>query len=130
MAGMLRTSFPALRRELRRSQAQRIAAQQNPDGSPFEPRKPQNRNRQGAIRRRAMFSKIRQAKHLKAFATAGAAEVGFIGATARIARVHQYGLRDRIGRNGPQHQYPQRELLGFSDADLRLVQDFLIDHLA
>lgn len=119
-----------LARELRRSQVQRITAQQNPDGSPFEPRKPQNRKRAGSIRRRAMFSKIRQAKHLKVFVTASSAEVGFIGPVARIARVHQLGLRDQVENGGPYYQYPQRQLLGFSDADRRIVEDFLLKHLA
>jgi phage virion morphogenesis protein len=116
-------------RELRRSQAQRIARQENPDGSPFEPRKPQNRKRQGAIRRRAMFSKIRQAKHLKIFTSPSAAEVGFVGQVARIANVHQRGLRDRVDRNGPSYEYPERELLGFTESDRNLVQDLLIAHL-
>lgn len=119
-----------LARELRRSQVQRIAAQQNPDGSPFEPRKPQSRKRVGSVRRRAMFSKIRQAKHLKVFVTANAAEVGFIGPVARIARVHQLGLRDRVERDGPYYQYPQRQLLGFTDADRRLIEDFLFKYLS
>lgn len=116
-------------RELRRSQSKRIAAQENPDGSPFTPRKPQNRKRQGTIRRRAMFSKIRQAKCMRIFTTAGAAEVGFIGRVARIATIHQRGLRARVEQGGPSYQYPQRELLGFTDDDQRMVRDMLIDHL-
>lgn len=114
---------------LRQSQRARIAAQQNPDGSPFAPRKPQNRNRRGSVRRRAMFSKIRQARHLRVVVTAAGVEVGFSGRVAQIARIHQYGLRDRLGRDGPNVQYPQRELLGFTDADRNLVRDLLIDYL-
>jgi phage virion morphogenesis protein len=116
-------------RELRRSQSQRIARQENPDGSPFEPRKPQNRKRKGAVRRRAMFSKIRQAKHLRIFTSPASAEVGFIGNVARIADAHQKGLRDRVDRNGPYYKYPKRELVGFTESDIRLIQDLLITHL-
>ena len=116
-------------RELRRSQSQRIARQENPDGSPFEPRKPQNRKRQGAIRRRSMFSKIRQAKYLKVFASPAAAEVGFVGHVARIADIHQRGLRARVERGGPEYDYPERKLLGFSEADTQMIQDLLITHL-
>lgn len=115
---------------LRQSQRARLAAQQNPDGSPFEPRKPQNRNRRGSVRRRAMFSKIRQARHLRVTVTAAGVNVGFSGRVAQIARIHQYGLRDRLGPDGPSVQYPKRELLGFTEADRSLVRDLLIDHLA
>jgi phage virion morphogenesis protein len=116
-------------RELRRSQRQRIASQRNPDGSPFEPRKPQNRNRQGAIRRAAMFTKIRTAKHLRMKGQQSGAEVGFLGRIAQIARVHQYGLRDRVQRGGPTYQYPARQLLGYTEGDIRLIRDELINHL-
>lgn len=128
---------PAERRKLARtigqqlgqSQRNRIAAQQNPDGSPFEPRKPQNRQRAGFVRRRAMFSKIRQAKHLRVTVTNQGVEVGFVGRVAQIARVHQEGLRARVSRDGPHAQYARRELLGFSPADRAMVQNLLIDHL-
>ncbi|MDP2128188.1 MAG: phage virion morphogenesis protein [Pseudohongiella sp.] len=115
--------------QLRQTQRTRIAAQQNPDGSPFEPRKPQNRQRKGFVRRGAMFSKIRQATHLRVRVTDSGAEVGFFGRVAQIARVHQYGLRDHVTKSGTQTQYPQRELLGFSDSDRVLIRDLLIDHL-
>ncbi|ERS88739.1 phage virion morphogenesis protein [Halomonas sp. PBN3] len=116
-------------RELRKRQAARIKAQKNPDGSPFEPRKPQARAQAGAIRRGAMFTKIRQAKHLKARGRGDDAQVGFFSRVARIARVHQYGLRDNVDRNGPSYDYPERRLLGYSDADRALVRDMLLDHL-
>ncbi|MEX1197798.1 MAG: phage virion morphogenesis protein [Pseudohongiellaceae bacterium] len=134
---LLRDLEPAQRKKLareigkalRRSQRERIKAQQNPDGSPFQPRKPQLRNGAGSIRRRPMFTKIRQAKHFKIQVTAGAARVGFFGRVAHIARVHQYGLRDRVSPDGPVYDYPQRKLLGFSEADRALVTNLLIDHL-
>lgn len=115
---------------LRTRQRQRIAAQRNPDGSPFEPRKPQARAQSGFVRRGVMFAKIRQAKHLKARATPGEAAVGFLGRVARIARVHQEGLRARVEPGGPYHRYPARELLGLSAADRAWVREQLIDHLA
>lgn len=117
-------------RELRRSQHQRIAAQQNPDGSAYTPRKPRQnlRGKQGRIKRQ-MFSKLRQAKHLKLRSTADSITLGFMQRTARLARVHQYGLRDRPGRNAPDVQYPERQLLGFTDADLDQIRDSLLQHL-
>lgn len=117
-------------RELRRSQQQRIAAQQNPDGSAYTPRKPRQnlRGKQGRIKRQ-MFIKLRQAKHLKLRSTPDSITLGFMQRTARLARVHQYGLRDRPGRNAPDVQYPERQLLGFTDADLDQIRDSLLQHL-
>lgn len=116
--------------ELRRRQRERIASQRNPDGTPFEPRKPQARHQRGAIRRMPMFTKIRQARHLRTRADPNTAEAGFFGRVARIARAHQEGRRDRVRPGGPMHDYAQRELLGYSDADRRLIRDLLIQHLA
>lgn len=116
-------------RELRRSQQQRIAAQRNPDGSAFAPRKPrQLRAKAGRIKRQ-MFAKLRQAKHLKVQSSADAIAIGFMGRVARIARVHQYGLRDRPERGQADVQYDRRELLGFTDADIDLIRDRLLEHL-
>ncbi|RQW71330.1 phage virion morphogenesis protein [Halomonas sp. YLB-10] len=121
----------SLARELRRGQRERIKAQRNPDGSEFAPRQPQKwRARQGGIRRRAMFGKLATAKWLKATAQGDTAVVGFFGNVARIAKTHQYGLRDRVDRNGPTIEYPQRELLGFTEADRTRIRDALIEHLA
>ena len=116
-------------RELRRSQQQRVAAQRNPDGSAYAPRKPRKlRSKQGRIKRQ-MFSKLRQARHLKLRSTADAIAISFMGRVARIARVHQYGLRDRPDRGQAEVQYERRELLGFTDADLELIRDQLLQHL-
>lgn len=120
----------AVARDLRRSQRERIRAQTNPDGTPYAPRKPQEwRSRRGGIRRKAMFGKLASAKWLKATARDDTAVVGFFGSVARLAKTHQYGLRDRVDRDGPTIEYPQRELLGFTEADRRLILDSLLNHL-
>lgn len=116
-------------RELRRSQQQRVASQRSPDGTAYAPRKPRKlRGKVGRIKRQ-MFSKLRQARHLKLRSTADAIAVSFMGRVARIARVHQYGLRDRPERGQAEVQYERRELLGFTDADLELIRDQLLQHL-
>ena len=116
-------------RELRRNQQKRIAAQRNPDGTPFAPRKPrQLRDKAGRIKRQ-MFAKLRQAKHLRLQSTSDAIAIGFMGRVARIARIHQYGLRDRPERGMADVQYERREVLGFTDADLELIRDRLLEHL-
>src|SRR5690606_41104512 len=82
-----------LARELRRRQQRRIAAQQNPDGSAYAPRKPRkNLRRSGGIK---MFAKLRQARHLKLQSDADSIPVGFLGNSARIARIHQERAEER-----------------------------------
>ena len=118
-------------RDLRRSQQQRIAAQRNPDGTPYAPRKARQplRSKQRRVKQK-MFTKLRQARHLKLQSDASSIALGFLARTARLARVHQYGLRDRPGRNSPAVQYNRRELLGLASADLEMIRDRLLDHLA
>lgn len=119
----------SIARDLRRSQQQRIRAQRNPDGTPYAPRKKQLRAKAGRIRQRKMFTRLSQTKHFKAEATANGLSVGFIGRTARIARVHQRGLRDAAIKGGPEIDYPRRELLGLTADDLDLIRSRLLDHL-
>ncbi|PZP30438.1 MAG: phage virion morphogenesis protein [Roseateles depolymerans] len=117
-------------RELRRSQQRRIAAQQNPDGSAYEPRKPLLRDRKGEIKRRAMFTKIRQASYLKTQASPEEATVGFAGRIARIASVHQFGLRDLVKAGGPEYTYPKRALLGLTSDEKERVRSMILDRLS
>lgn len=55
--------------------------------------------------------------------------VGFTRRVARIARVHQYGLKDRPEANAPEVSYDQREVLGFSKANLEMIRDVLLAQL-
>ncbi len=122
LQGVLEHVSPAGRRELakeiarglRASQAKRIKENIDPSGQAFEPRKPQHspRQRQGSIKRK-MFQKLIRMQWLKSKANANEATVQFVGFARRIARVSQYGLRDRI-HPGLEAQYPKRELLGFT----------------
>lgn len=115
---------------LRPSQAKRIAAQQNPDGSAYAPRKPQLRQQKGRLRR-TMFAKLRTSKYLKASSTADEAIVTFAREVQRIAQVHHRGLRDRVDRkSGREADYPARELLGISADDEALIRDLVTAHLA
>lgn len=103
-----------LAQQLRRTQQQNIRLQCNPDGSGYEPRRVTARTKQGRIKRQ-MFTKLRTAKYLKATASADSASVQFEGKVQRIARVHHYGLRDRVSRKGPEIRYAERRLLGFNN---------------
>jgi len=136
-AAQLARLAPAARRRLarklaiavRRDQQKRIAAQQNPDGSAYAPRKPRAVARSGRIRRKTLFGKLRRAKHLRIRATANGADIGFTGRTARIARVHQYGQRDHVAPRGPKVRYPRRELLGFTPELQARIRNLLIEEL-
>ncbi|MGV8189751.1 phage virion morphogenesis protein, partial [Pseudomonas aeruginosa] len=90
----------SLARDLRRSQQKRVMAQRNPDGNAYEPRKKRElRGKQGRIRRKIkMFQKLRTVRYLRAKGDAQAITVSFAGRVTRIARVHQYGLKDRAER--------------------------------
>jgi len=120
-------------RELRRTQAKRIEKQRNPDGSAYEPRKRRKQGKAGTQRgriRERMFAKLVQMRFLRLETSEASAAVGFLGRASRIARVHQYGLREAIQPGGPQHQYFARELLGLTGADRERVKDSLLNHLA
>jgi len=120
----------SIARKLRKSQQQRITAQRNPDGTPFAPRKERDlRAKKGRVKRK-MFTALKTAKYLKLQTDANTIGLAFLGRTARLARVHQYGLRDRPGQNSPRVKYEQRELLGLTSADLDMIRDDLLAHLA
>ncbi|ROL87999.1 phage virion morphogenesis protein [Pseudomonas protegens] len=139
-AGLLGQLQPAARNQLarsigqalRRSQQQRIIAQRNPDGSKYAPRKQRNlRGKQGRIKRQMqMFKKLRTASFLKVQGDGNAISVGFTGRVARIARVHQYGLKDRAEHGAPDVRYEQREVLGFTEKDIDIVKDYLLDYFS
>lgn len=127
--GERRKLTTSIGRDLRRNQQQRIATQRNPDGTPYAPRKPRElRGKAGRIKRQ-MFARLRQAKHLRLQSTADAIAIGFTGRIARIAKVHQRGLRDRPARGQAEVQYAQRELLGFNAAAIEMIRDRLLEHL-
>ncbi|OOF59355.1 phage virion morphogenesis protein [Rodentibacter myodis] len=118
---------------LRKNQAARIARQQNPDGSAFEARKPRKHfgKKQGRIKRKAMFAKLRTARHLKVRSNGNEVLVGFNGSSAAIATVHQYGLKGTVDRKkGIKTKYAQRELLGFTEQDLELIEELVLTQLS
>lgn len=127
--GERRTLARKIGMELRRLQSQRIGKQQAPDGTPYAPRKKQLRQKSGRVKRTKMFAKLRQAKHFKVSASPNAVSVGFVGRVARIARVHQDGMTERVRPGGPQARYDKRVLLGFSAEDRHVICDQLLNHL-
>ncbi|MBK1874586.1 phage virion morphogenesis protein [Marinobacter sp. 1-3A] len=138
MEPLLRKMEPAERRklmklvsrDLRKANQERMQKQQGPDGDKWEPRKPQNlRGKKGAIRKKAMFTKLRTAKYLKIRTDSESAGLAFTGLSGRIAAIHHYGLRAKVDKNGPVYDYPARRLLGFSRNDLELIADRVLEHI-
>ncbi|WP_347453653.1 phage virion morphogenesis protein [Acinetobacter thermotolerans] len=115
-------------RDLRKSQSRRISEQKNPDGSGYIPRRKRLREQKGKIKRK-MFTKLRTNAHLKLLSTADSIAIGFVGRVARIADIHQRGLKDRAAAGAPSVVYPKRELLGFSDQEIKLIEDSLLKHI-
>ncbi|HCU6427911.1 TPA: phage virion morphogenesis protein [Escherichia coli] len=137
LAGLIASLSPAARRQmavevakkLRTSQQQRIKRQQAPDGTPYAARKRQPvRSKKGRIKRE-MFAKLRTSRFMKAKGSDSAAVVEFTGKVQRMARVHQYGLKDRPNRNSRDVQYEARQLLGYSSSDLQKVESLIMDAL-
>ncbi|NGX90020.1 phage virion morphogenesis protein [Rahnella sp. Lac-M11] len=137
LAGLIAALSPQSRKamaatiakRLRKHQQQRIKQQVTPEGQPFTPRRPQPlRAKKGRIKRE-MFAKLRTAKYMKAKGTADGALVEFTGQVQRMAKVHQYGLRDRPSVRAKEMQYPARPLLGLDAEDMKIVEGELLSKL-
>lgn len=118
---------------LRKNQQARIARQENPDGTAFEPRKPRKEfgKKKGRIKRKAMFAKLRTARYFKIQSNANEVSVGFNGSSSMIAKVHQYGLMSSPSKTKDfKVRYAQRELLGFSQSDLDVIEDLVLAQLS
>ncbi|HCM9438454.1 TPA: phage virion morphogenesis protein [Enterobacter hormaechei subsp. xiangfangensis] len=130
LAGLLASLSPAGRRklagdiakELRRSQQQRIKQQKAPDGTPYQARKRQPLRAKNGRIKRAMFQKLRTSRYMKASGSNDAAVVEFTGKVQRIASVHQWGLKEKLGRNNTLVEYPARELLGFDFISIQMIE--------
>lgn len=79
-------------------------------------------------RQTRMFKKLASSRYLLAQSTADGAAVYFAPQVQRIAQVHQYGLKDRI-RPNVEVQYPSRQLLGFTPADMQHIEYQIISWL-
>ncbi|ORC19382.1 phage virion morphogenesis protein [Enterobacter cloacae subsp. cloacae] len=135
--GLIAALSPAGRRklageiakQLRTTQQQRIKEQKAPDGSPYQARKRQPlRAKTGRIKR-VMFQKLRTNRYMKASGGENSAVVEFTGKVQRIARVHQYGLKDRPNPHAQDVQYAERQLLGISREDKKQAEYLIIQAL-
>ncbi|CUZ53348.1 phage virion morphogenesis protein [Serratia marcescens] len=119
----------AVSKRLRAGQQQHIKRQQAPDGTPYAPRRTRLRNKK-RLRDRAMFSKLRTARYLKAQGNSDAAVVEFVGRVKRMVNVHHYGLRDRPTPHSEAVKYEARPLLGFGPDDVKMIENVIIEQIA
>lgn len=127
-----RAAMREVAKVLRQRQAERIKAQQNPDGTPYEARRPrqQLKAKAGAIRR-DMFARMRRPANLRMSSSSEEAVVFINPRAAATARVHQYGLRDKVDwrmAKSPTVRYARRTILGLAPDDVNAIGDHLLNH--
>ncbi|WP_368894469.1 phage virion morphogenesis protein [Kluyvera ascorbata] len=138
LAGLIAALSPTARRRmaadiaktLRTRQQRRIKTQKAPDGTPYAARKRQPVKAKKGRVKREMFAKLRTSRFMKATAGNDAAVVEFTGKVQRMVNVHQYGLKDKPGRNSKPVQYDARPLIGFSGEDRQAVEEIIIAKLS
>lgn len=137
LAGLIAALSPTGRRKmaadiaktLRARQQRRIKTQKAPDDTPYAARKRQPVKAKKGRVKREMFAKLRTSRYMKATAGDKAAVVEFTGKVQRMVNVHQYGLKDKPGRNSAPVQYDARPLIGFNDGDRQVVEEVTINTL-
>lgn len=138
LAGLIAALSPTARRKmaadiaktLRTRQQRRIKTQKAPDGTPYAARKRQPVKAKKGRVKREMFAKLRTSRFMKATAGNDAAVVEFTGKVQRMVNVHQYGLKDKPGRNSKPVQYDARPLIGFESDDVIVIQEMVIKSLS
>ncbi|XUA20144.1 phage virion morphogenesis protein [Citrobacter sp. OP27] len=137
LAGLIAALSPANRRRmaadiaktLRTRQQRRIKTQKAPDGTPYAARKRQPvRAKKGRVKRE-MFAKLRTNRFMKASGRDDAAMVEFAGKVQRVAKVHQYGLKDRPNSHAQEVEYAKRQLLGITKEDKDVIERLILMHL-
>lgn len=104
---------------LRKSTQNRISRQVGPDGEKWAAR------RNG--KRQKMMKGLRLGRNLKVRSSSEHVSLGWSGRTGGIARVHHYGLRDRVSKKGVRVKYEARGLLGLSGEDVDAVSEIIED---
>lgn len=101
-------------KSLKSSNQMRMSAQVSPDRAKWQPRK-----NTGSSRGR-MMAKLKNQMSIR---NAGDVSVGFFGETSRVAKIHHFGLSERLEFGVA--NYPSRELIGVSDEDKAMIVDMV-----
>jgi len=116
---------------LRKQNQKRLSKQQNPDGTKWQPRKKRidkgSTRKEGKVtKQKKMMLGLRKAKHMKVQANRDGATVGYEGRINRFAKAHHYGLSERDKVLGNSITYPERQLLGVSEVDERVLFEVFV----
>lgn len=126
--------------DLRQANAGRMRVNTEPGGEPMTPRKRRasgklrskrmrdegtTRGAKKTVRQTRMFQRAAGPRYLRKESSQGEAQVGFVGAMARIMSVHQYGQSDHVTRDpaSPLVTYPARVVLGMTAEDRGRILD-------
>lgn len=75
-----------------------------------------------------MFKRLATARYMRTRANENEATILFTPSAARIAEIHQFGLKERLGNI--EVQYPSRELLGFTPEEITHIESLIVNTLA
>ncbi|MBH9537893.1 phage virion morphogenesis protein [Novosphingopyxis sp. YJ-S2-01] len=81
------------------------------------------------VRQRQMFRGLRTYRLLHRKWSAEDVEIGFDGASGRIASIHQDGLFEKSTPSSPAVRYPTRQLLGLTGLDEARISEIMFDML-
>ena len=131
--GPRRSLAMKIMRAVRKSNAGRIARNEQPDGSAMTPRKPRKGDKSGRIARKAkMFRQLSFAKNMKIRVDADGGELSFAKG-GHIAQINHFGEVAIVGklRDGRtiKTRYDERKLLGFNQTDRDGIIDAVSDHI-
>jgi len=123
-----RRLFGKIGREMRKRTRQRMTAQTDPDGQPWQPRA---RDQARQVRSSAkMMIKLRDDRRLLTTSSPDGTEVGWTAAAARIALVHHEGDFDFVDADQTiRVRYPERPLIGLTGADMDWVRDMILTEI-
>jgi len=77
-----------------------------------------------------MFKNIIKAKWFKLKSTDRSATIEFAAIAGEVAAIHHYGEKDRPHPKAQEVRYPERQLLGVTEADTKEIWDLFIEHLS
>ena len=102
---------------LKKSNQKRLSKQIGPDGKKWAARKDGTRSK--------MMARLRLSRNLRVKSSSQHVSLGWSGLAGGIARVHHFGLTDRVSEKGVKHKYEARQLLGISREDSDAIGEIL-----
>ncbi|MGJ0629396.1 phage virion morphogenesis protein [Xenorhabdus bovienii] len=86
-------------------------------------------NTRKASKKTRMFKKLATARYLRLSANDREAVIFFAPKVAAVARVHHFGLKERMRGKNMTVKYPERRLLGLTPQDIQHIEEHILSHL-